>query len=52
MTDLDKCIDIALRSGELCRVLDLYEHNEVEVVPHVVLTLDVLLEAGTLVVEA
>jgi hypothetical protein len=48
---LDHGVDIALRPGELGRVLDLDQHNEVEVMPHVVLALDVLLEADSLVVE-
>ena len=42
---------VAFRAGEFCRVLDLDEDNEVEVVPHVVLRPDVLLKRHMLVVE-
>lgn len=48
---LDHGVDVAFRASELGRVLDLDQHNEVEVMPHVVLTLDVLLEADGFVVE-
>jgi hypothetical protein len=48
---LDHGVDIAFRASELCRVLDLDQHDEVEVMPHIVLALDVLLEADRLVVE-
>ena len=48
---LDHFVDVALRACELCRVFDFDEDNEVEVVPHVVLGPDVLLERHVLVVE-
>lgn len=51
-THLDHFVDVALRSGELRRVLDLDEDDEVEVVPHVVLVSSVLLEGHVLVVES
>ena len=50
-TDLDHCVDVALGAGELGGVLDLDEHDEEEVVPHVVLLHAVLLEAHRLVVK-
>lgn len=52
MAHLDQSVDVALRASELCRVLHVDEHNKVEVVPHVVLTLHVLLKACALVVKA
>ena len=48
---LDHFVDVALRACELGRVFDFDEDNEVEVVPHVVLGPDVLLERHVLVVE-
>ena len=44
-------MDVALGAGELGGILDLDEHDEPEVVPHVVLPLDVLLKRHVLVVE-
>ena len=44
-------MDIALRSGELCRVLDFDQDYEVQVVPHIVLGSDVLLKCHIFVVE-
>ena len=49
---LDHFVDVALGPGELCGVLDPDVDDEVEVVPHVVLRADVLLERHVLVVEA
>ena len=48
---LDERIDIRLWSGELGGVFDFDEHNEVEIVPHVVFELDVLFERHRLIVE-
>ena len=51
MTYFDHGVDVALGSGELGGVLDADENDEIEVVPHVVLVADVVLEADGLVVE-
>ena len=51
-TYLDHLVDVALRAGELCGVLDLDEDDEVEVMPHVVLIPRVLLEGHMLVVKS
>ena len=48
---LDHFVDVALGAGELCGVLDPDIDDEVEVVPHVVLRADVVLEGHDLVVE-
>ena len=48
---LHHLMDIALRSGELCRVLDFDQDYEVQVVPHIVLGSDVLLKCHIFVVE-
>lgn len=45
-------MDVALGSGELGGVLDPDVDDEVEVVPHVVLRADVILEGHNLVVES
>ena len=43
-THLNHGMDVTLRPGELCGVLDVDQHDEEQVVPHVVFRLDVLLE--------
>lgn len=48
---LDHGVDIALRTRELCRVLHFDQHNEVQIVPHVVLTLYMLFKTHCLVVK-
>jgi len=48
---LNHGIHVALRSRELGGVLDLDQHNEIQVVPHVVLALDVLFKADSFVVK-
>ena len=50
-THLHHLMDVALGPRELGRVLHLDEHDEVEVVPHVVLRPDVLLECHIFVVK-
>ena len=50
-THLDHLGHVALGAGVLGGVLHLHQHHEEEVVPHVVLLLDVLLEGHRLVVE-
>ena len=44
-------MNVTLWSCELCRVLDFYQNYEVQIVPHVVLGADVLLECDVFVVE-
>ena len=51
LTDLDEGVDVALGPRELCRFLHVEQHNEVQVVPHVVLQLTVLLKCYLLVVK-
>lgn len=48
---LDHGVDVALRTRELRRVLHFDQNDEVQVVPHVVLTLYMLLETHCLVVK-
>lgn len=50
-THLDHLGHVALRPRVLRGVLDLHEDDEAQVVPHVVLLLDVLFEGDRLVVE-
>ena len=49
---LDHFMNVTLESGELCRIFDLDEDDEVEVMPHVVLVPRVLLEGHVLVVKS
>lgn len=42
---------VALRASVLSGILDLYQHDEEEVVPHVVFNFDVLLEGHCLIVK-
>lgn len=51
LTYLDHFSHVALRAGVLGGVLDFDQDDEEQVVPHVVLHLDVLLEGDCLVVE-
>ena len=48
---LDEGVNIALWPGELCWFLHVEQHNEVQVVPHVVFQRTVLLKCYLLVVE-
>lgn len=48
---LDHFVDIRLRAGKLGWILHFYQHYEVQVMPHVVLVLDMLLERHGLIVE-
>ena len=50
-TDLNHGVDVALGARELRGILHLDEHDEVEIVPHVVLGFTVLLKRHRLVVE-
>lgn len=51
ITYLNKSIHITLRTGELCGILHIDENNEVEIVPHVMLTVYMFLKACTLVIK-
>lgn len=50
-THRDHLCHVALRPCVFCRVLHLHQDDEVQVMPHVVLWLDVLLEGDCLVVK-
>lgn len=50
-TDLYHRVHVTLGAGELCGVLDPHEHHEVQVVPHVMLTLYMFLEGHCLIVK-
>ena len=48
---LHHLMNVTLWSCKLCRILDFYQNYEVQIVPHVVLRADVLLECDVFVVE-
>lgn len=48
---LDHGVNVAFGTGELCRIFNPDQDHEIEVMPHVVLVTDVILEAHCLVIE-
>ena len=48
---LHHCIHVTLRPREFRRVLHFHKNNKVQIVPHVVFTLDVFFEAHCLIIE-
>jgi hypothetical protein len=50
-THFDHGVDVAFRSSELGGIFDPYEDDKIKIMPHVVLVVDVILEADGLIVE-
>ena len=48
---LDEFMDVTVGSGEICGVLEFEEDDEVQIVPHVVFLVAMLLERNSLVVK-
>lgn len=51
LTHLDHFGNMTFRACELCGIFDFDQDDEVEIVPHIVLVTNVLIERDTLVVE-